>query len=388
MKLGSLKGGRDGRLVVVSRDLAWCADAGHLAPTLQAALDDWERIAPQLELLATDLEHGIIPQGPLPRARSRRAAAARLSMGGRLGLCEPCRAGAEGARRRDARELLDRPAHVSGRLRRDARRRATRSRSPTKPGAATSRPRSSWSPTTCRAASRARRRSATSSWSAWSTTSRLRNLIPAELAKGFGFVQSKPASALSPVLVTPDELGEAWARRQAPRRAQGRSQRPAVRPRRRGRGHDLRFRHPRRPSRQDPQPRRRARSSARARSPTGSRTAARASRSTAAATAIPASPSCARSRPSSTASRRRPSSRPAIGSGSGWRMGRAIRSSARSSRRWRPPSLRHPGLDPGPMNTACANPQSPCSWVLTFVRMTFTRRYSARGRRGGRGARS
>jgi fumarylacetoacetate (FAA) hydrolase len=38
----------------------------------------------------------------------------------------------------------------------------------------------------------------------------LRNLIPAELAKGFGFVQSKPASALSPVLVTPEELGDRW----------------------------------------------------------------------------------------------------------------------------------------------------------------------------------
>ena len=38
----------------------------------------------------------------------------------------------------------------------------------------------------------------------------LRNLIPAELAKGFGFFQSKPASAFSPVAVTPDELGEAW----------------------------------------------------------------------------------------------------------------------------------------------------------------------------------
>src|SRR3954447_20041954 len=77
MKLGSLKGGRDGRLVVVSRDLAWCAEAGHLAPTLQTALDDWERIAPQLQLLATDLEHGVIPRdrfhersadAPLPRA--------------------------------------------------------------------------------------------------------------------------------------------------------------------------------------------------------------------------------------------------------------------------------------------------------------------------------
>jgi fumarylacetoacetate (FAA) hydrolase len=50
---------------------------------------------------------------------------------------------------------------------------------------------------------------ATSSWSAWSTIS-LRNLIPGELAKGFGFLQSKPRSALSPVFVTPDELGAAW----------------------------------------------------------------------------------------------------------------------------------------------------------------------------------
>ena len=53
----------------------------------------------------------------------------------------------------------------------------------------------------------------------------LRNLIPAELAKGFGFLQSKPASALSPVLVTPDALGDALEGRQAPRRAQGRPQR-------------------------------------------------------------------------------------------------------------------------------------------------------------------
>ena len=38
----------------------------------------------------------------------------------------------------------------------------------------------------------------------------LRNLIPGELAKGFGFYQSKPATAFSPVAVTPDELGDAW----------------------------------------------------------------------------------------------------------------------------------------------------------------------------------
>jgi fumarylacetoacetate (FAA) hydrolase len=76
MKLGSLKSGRDGRLVVVSDDLAWCADATHIAPTLQAALDDWDAVAPQLELLATDLQHEAIPMmrfherqadAPLPR---------------------------------------------------------------------------------------------------------------------------------------------------------------------------------------------------------------------------------------------------------------------------------------------------------------------------------
>ena len=42
MKLASLKHGRDGKLVVVSNDLAWYADAAHIAPTLQAALDDWD----------------------------------------------------------------------------------------------------------------------------------------------------------------------------------------------------------------------------------------------------------------------------------------------------------------------------------------------------------
>ena len=77
MKLASLKGGRDGKLVVVSRDLAWCTDASFIAPTLQAALDDWGRVEAHLRLLATDLEHGVIPRerfherealAPLPRA--------------------------------------------------------------------------------------------------------------------------------------------------------------------------------------------------------------------------------------------------------------------------------------------------------------------------------
>ena len=77
MKLASLKSGRDGRLVVVSEDLAYYADAAHIAPTMQGALDEWERVEPLLRNLATDLEHGAIPRerfhereaaAPLPRA--------------------------------------------------------------------------------------------------------------------------------------------------------------------------------------------------------------------------------------------------------------------------------------------------------------------------------
>ena len=77
MKLASLKSGRDGALVVVSRDLAWCAPADAIAPTLQAALDNWDWCAPFLEALSTSLELGAVPRerfhehdaaSPLPRA--------------------------------------------------------------------------------------------------------------------------------------------------------------------------------------------------------------------------------------------------------------------------------------------------------------------------------
>ena len=57
---------------------------------------------------------------------------------------------------------------------------------------------------------RPRRRAGTSSWSCSCNDVSLRNLIPAELAKGFGFFHGKPATAFSPVAVTPDELGDAW----------------------------------------------------------------------------------------------------------------------------------------------------------------------------------
>jgi hypothetical protein len=77
MKLASLKHGRDGRLVVVSRDLSRFASAQAIAPTLQAALDDWTSVEPRLTEIADSLEadriaHGPFDPGaaasPLPRA--------------------------------------------------------------------------------------------------------------------------------------------------------------------------------------------------------------------------------------------------------------------------------------------------------------------------------
>lgn len=76
MKLTSLPQGRDGRLIIVSNDLAWYADADHIVPTLRDLLDSWDRNAPVLESLAIELEHGAIPRkrfhereaaAPLPR---------------------------------------------------------------------------------------------------------------------------------------------------------------------------------------------------------------------------------------------------------------------------------------------------------------------------------
>ncbi|KPF72598.1 hypothetical protein IP69_01490 [Bosea sp. AAP35] len=80
MKLASLQHGRDGRLVVVSQDLTRATDAFPIVPTLQAALDDWDRLAPRLADLAVSLDHGSVPSfrfhehdcaAPLPRAYSR-----------------------------------------------------------------------------------------------------------------------------------------------------------------------------------------------------------------------------------------------------------------------------------------------------------------------------
>ncbi len=214
MKLASLKDadparGRDGRLVVVSNDLAWYADATHIAPTLQAALDDWDRLAPMLENLSTDLEHEMIPMrrfhehdaaSPLPRAYQwadgsayvnhvalvRQARAAEMPdsfwhdplmyQGGSDGFLGP----------RDPIPLSDESwgCDMEGEV----------------------------VVVTGDVAMGASRDEALAAVRLVGLTNdvSLRNLIPAELGKGFGFFQSKPASAFSPVFVTPESLGDWW----------------------------------------------------------------------------------------------------------------------------------------------------------------------------------
>jgi fumarylacetoacetate (FAA) hydrolase len=205
MKLASLKGGRDGRLVVVSNDLAWYSPADRIALTLQAALDDWERCEPELRGLAESLEHGSVPKArfhehdamsPLPRAYQwadgsayvnhvalvRQARAADMPesfwtdplmyQGGSDGFLGP----------RDPIPLKDEAwgcdmegeiAVVTGDVPMGVTREA--------------------------ALKHIRLVMLCNDVS-------LRNLIPGEIGKSFGFFQSKPASAFSPVAVTPDAL--------------------------------------------------------------------------------------------------------------------------------------------------------------------------------------
>ncbi|MGK6318328.1 fumarylacetoacetate hydrolase family protein [Sphingomonas sp. DT-204] len=209
MKLASLKGGRDGRLVVVSNDLAWCADASLVAPTLQAALDDWEQVEGALRNLATDLEHEAIPRerfhereaaAPLPRAYQwadgsayvnhvalvRQARGAEMPesfwhdplmyQGGSDGFLGP-RDPIPLAEESWGCDLEAEVVVVTG----DVPLGASREE----------------------ALTAVRLVGLTNDVS-------LRNLIPGELAKGFGFFQSKPASAFSPVFATPDALGDWW----------------------------------------------------------------------------------------------------------------------------------------------------------------------------------
>jgi fumarylacetoacetate (FAA) hydrolase len=209
MKLASLKHGRDGRLVVVSRDLTRAADAAAVAPTLQSALDDWKAAEPRLIEIAAALESGRIAHmpfdaakcaSPLPRsfgwadgsayvnhvALVRRARGAELPASfwtdplmyrggsdGFLGARDPIPVG-------DLAWGVDLEAEVAvivGDVPQGASPQQT--------------------------APLIRLLMLVNDVS-------LRNLIPPELAKGFGFLQGKGQTVFSPVAVTPDELGAAF----------------------------------------------------------------------------------------------------------------------------------------------------------------------------------
>ena len=210
MKLASLKSGRDGKLIVVSRDMSRAVSAEDVAPTLQAALDDWATAAPALEALYTALNAGERDDAfdfepgdcaaPLPRAYHwadgsayvthvelvRKARGAELPesfwsdpliyMGASdafIGPRDDIEVESEDWGIDFEAEVVvitdDVPAGVSPEQAGDYIRLI-----------------------------------------GLVNDVSLRNLIPAELGKQFGFYQSKPWTSFTPVLVTPDELGDAW----------------------------------------------------------------------------------------------------------------------------------------------------------------------------------
>ena len=209
MKLASLKKGRDGALIVVSPDLAWYADATHIAPTLQAALDTWDRLLPDLKNLSTDLEHEAIPMrrfhehgaaAPLPRAYQWADGSAYVN---HVALVRQAR----GAEMPDSfwHDPLIYQGGSDGFL-------GPRDAIPLKDVAWGCDLEAEVVVVTGDVPMGASRDEALAAIRLVGLTNdvSLRNLIPGELAKGFGFFQSKPASAFSPVFVTPDALGSWW----------------------------------------------------------------------------------------------------------------------------------------------------------------------------------
>ena len=211
MKLATLPDGtRDGRLVVVSRNLARAVAVPEIARTLQHALDDWTRVAPALAAIADELDAGRLSDAhpfdatracaPLPRAYQWADGSAyvnhvelvRRARGAAMppefwtdplmyqGASDHMLGGGEDIVLADEAWGIDfegEVAVVTGDV--------------------------AMGTGEAEALAHVRLLMLVNDVS-------LRNLIPAELAKGFGFLQSKPASSFSPVAVTPDELGDAW----------------------------------------------------------------------------------------------------------------------------------------------------------------------------------
>jgi fumarylacetoacetate (FAA) hydrolase len=211
MKLATLGNGtRDGMLVVVSKDLTRCCAAGYIAPTMQAAIDNWDRVAPELELLARDVEHETVPcerfherqaLSPLPRAYQWADGSAYIN---HVELVRKARGSEVPA------SFYSDPLMYQG---------GSDAFLPPRGDIPLGDP--AWGcdmegeiacitddvPMGVSAADAAGHIKLLMLVNDVS----LRGLIPAELEKGFGFFQSKPASAFSPVAVTPNELGDAWA---------------------------------------------------------------------------------------------------------------------------------------------------------------------------------
>ncbi len=210
MKLATLANGtRDGRLVVVSRDLAYATSGQGIAATLQQALDDWPRIAPKLDSLAIALEHGAVPRerfrehdalSPLPRAFQWIDGSAYLS---HVELVRKARGAAMPA------EFWTEPLLYQGGSDSFLAPREAIKVADENFGADFEGEVAVVLSDVPMGANAAEARAAIALVVLVNDVS-LRNLIPAELAKGFGFLQSKPSSAFSPVAVTPDELGAAW----------------------------------------------------------------------------------------------------------------------------------------------------------------------------------
>ena len=211
MKLASLKrGGRDGTLIVVSRDLAWAVPVPGISRTLQAALEAWRDIAPELESVYERLNKGAARDAerfdqaqaasPLPRAFQWADGSAYLN---HVELVRRSR-GAEMPASFQTEPLMYQGGSDGFLAPRDPI-----------PGAS-----EEWGvdfeaevaiitddvPMGISAAAASRHIKLLM----LVNDVTLRNLLPAEAVKGFGFFQSKPASAFSPVAVTPDELGQAW----------------------------------------------------------------------------------------------------------------------------------------------------------------------------------
>ena len=210
MKLATLNDGtRDGKLVVVSKDLTRYCAADNIAPTLQAALDDWANVAPKLDALYRDVEHQACPterfhereaHSPLPRAYQWADGSAYIN---HVELVRKAR----GAEVPDS--FYHDPLMYQGGSDTFLAPREDIPLGDVKWGCdmegevAVITDDVPMGVSDTDAAGHIKLVMLVNDVS-------LRGLIPGELAKGFGFFQSKPSSAFSPVAVTPDELGDAW----------------------------------------------------------------------------------------------------------------------------------------------------------------------------------